>query len=188
MEKQSENLKALIEKKTVLTFKWMLIVWILIMNGIIAAIGFKYGWLIFISNIMMFTMGEGTPVKKFVSVEAGGFVGLLFTVFLMIVHSKLSAAGMGAIPALLIPLAVILFFLIICSGKWPWLFNNTGFAYLTVATAAGNLALFVSDMRMHFIGFIIGSLIFNAVSLLLLKTAQIIVVKRYKDSLPQQSE
>ena len=66
MEKQSENLKALIEKKTVLTFKWMLIVWILIMNGIIAAIGFKYGWLIFISNIMMFTMGEGTPVKKFV--------------------------------------------------------------------------------------------------------------------------
>ena len=148
----------------------------------------KYGWLIFISNIMMFTMGEGTPVKKFVSVEAGGLVGLLFTVFLMIVHSKLSAAGMGAIPALLISLAVILFFLIICSGKWPWLFNNTGFAYLTVATAAGNLALFVSDMRMHFIGFIIGSLIFNAVSLLLLKTAQIIVVKRYKDSLPQQSE
>lgn len=185
MEKQSENLKALIEKKTVLTFKWMLIVWILIMNGIIAAIGFKYGWLIFISNIMMFTMGEGTPIKKFISVEVGGFVGLLFTVFLMIVHSKLSAV-VGAIPALLIPLAVILFFLIICSGKWPWLFNNTGFAYLTVATAAGNLALFVSDMRMHFIGFIIGSLIFNAVSLLLLKAAQTIVMKRYQDQSSQK--
>ena len=178
-----DKLKAEIGKKTVITFKWMLIVWILFMNGFLHVVGFKYGWLIFISNIMMFTMGEGTPLRKFVSVEVGGFVGLIFAILLLLVDSKMVEAGVPELWALLIPLAVILFFLIICAGKLPWLFNNTGFAYLTVVTTAGNLPLFIGDMKTHLIGFVIGSLVFNGVSLLLLKGAQTLVMNKYKDKI-----
>ena len=181
-EVSNNEVNKLVNAKTIFIFKWLLIVWILVANGIIAATGFKYGWLIFISNIMMFTMGEGTPMFKFISVEVGGFVGLCFAIVLAIIDSKLIALGVNHVLALLIPLAVILFFLIICNGKLPYLFNNTGFAYLTVVTTAGNLPFFIKEMPTHFIGFIAGSLVFNFVSLLLLKLANNIAVKKYSYS------
>ena len=45
-----------IGKKFLLYFRLALLCWILIANAILHIIGFSYGWLIFISNIMLFTL------------------------------------------------------------------------------------------------------------------------------------
>jgi hypothetical protein len=45
-----------VTKKFLLYFRLALLVWILIVNAILHAMNFEYSWLIFISNIMLFTM------------------------------------------------------------------------------------------------------------------------------------
>ena len=68
-----------IGKKFLLYFRLALLCWILIANAILHIIGFSYGWLIFISNIMLFTL-EGDVKERFLTVEIGGLVGLVLTV------------------------------------------------------------------------------------------------------------
>ena len=68
-----------VTKRFLLYFRLMLLVWILIVNSILHVVGFAYSWLIFLSNIMLFTM-EGDIKDRFVSVELGGLVGMVFTV------------------------------------------------------------------------------------------------------------
>ena len=60
-----------IGKKFLLYFRLALLCWILIANAILHIIGFSYGWLIFISNIMLFTL-EGDVKERFLTVEIGG--------------------------------------------------------------------------------------------------------------------
>ena len=64
-----------VTKRFLLCFRLMLLVWILIVNAILHVVGFEYSWLIFLSNIMLFTM-EGDIKDRFVSVELGGLVGM----------------------------------------------------------------------------------------------------------------
>ena len=45
-----------VTKRFLLYFRLMLLVWILIANAIIHLTGMEYSWLIFLSNIMMFTL------------------------------------------------------------------------------------------------------------------------------------
>ena len=45
-----------VTKRFLLYFRLMLLVWILIANSIIHLTGMEYSWLIFLSNIMMFTL------------------------------------------------------------------------------------------------------------------------------------
>lgn len=45
-----------VTKRFLLYFRLMLLVWILIANAIIHVTGLEYSWLIFLSNIMMFTL------------------------------------------------------------------------------------------------------------------------------------
>ena len=45
-----------VTKRFLLYFRLMLLVWILIVNSILHVVGFEYSWLIFLSNIMLFTM------------------------------------------------------------------------------------------------------------------------------------
>lgn len=50
------TLEEKVTKKFLLFFRTSLLVWILIANAIIHLVGFEYSWLIFISNIMLFTL------------------------------------------------------------------------------------------------------------------------------------
>ena len=68
-----------VTKRFLLYFRLMLLVWILIANAIIHLTGMEYSWLIFLSNIMMFTL-EGDVKDRLVTVELGGLVGLVLTV------------------------------------------------------------------------------------------------------------
>ena len=68
-----------VTKRFLLYFRLMLLVWILIANAIIHLTGMEYSWLIFLSNIMMFSL-EGDVKDRLVTVELGGLVGLVLTV------------------------------------------------------------------------------------------------------------
>lgn len=73
-----------VTKRFLFYFRLMMVVWILIANAFFHAIGFEYSWLIFLSNIMLFTM-EGDIKDRFISVELGGLVGMVLFI-LIILH------------------------------------------------------------------------------------------------------
>ena len=116
-----------VTKRFLLYFRLMLLVWILIVNAILHVVGFEYSWLIFLSNIMLFTM-EGDIKDRFVSVELGGLVGMVFTVIALLAITFLTPV-LGSFFGFLIPLAVVLFVLIILHPYAPNVLNNVGFAY-----------------------------------------------------------
>ena len=115
-----------ITKRFLLYFRLMLLVWILIANAIIHVTGLEYSWLIFLSNIMMFTL-EGDVKDRFVTVELGGLVGLILTVIALLSITALTPV-LGGFFGFLIPLAVVLFILIILHPYAPKVLNNLGFA------------------------------------------------------------
>ena len=83
-----------VTKRFLLYFRLMMVAWILIANAFFHAIEFEYSWLIFLSNIMLFTM-EGDIKDRFISVELGGLVGMVLTVLAM-----LAAVGSAVAQAL----------------------------------------------------------------------------------------
>ena len=165
-----------IGKKFLLYFRLALLCWILIANAILHIIGFSYGWLIFISNIMLFTL-EGDVKERFLTVEIGGFVGLVLTVLAMLAISALTPI-VGDLFGLLIPLAAVLALLILGHPYAPKVLNNVGFAYLTVACI--DAETFAANLPRFFFVYIVGSLVFNGVCILLMKPAKALAAKTVK--------
>lgn len=99
-----------VTKRFLLYFRLMLLVWILIANAVIHLTGMEYSWLIFLSNIMMFTL-EGDVKDRLVTVELGGLVGLVLTVAALLSISALTPV-LGDFLGFILPLAVVLFILI----------------------------------------------------------------------------
>ena len=149
-----------VTKRFLLCFRLMLLVWILIVNAILHVVGFEYSWLIFLSNIMLFTM-EGDIKDRFVSVELGGLVGMVFTVIALLAITFLTPV-LGSFFGFLIPLAVVLFVLIILHPYAPKVLNNVGFAYLTVACI--DAETFAANLPLFFVSSIFGTLTITAVS------------------------
>lgn len=165
-----------VTKRFLLYFRLMLLVWILIVNSILHVVGFAYSWLIFLSNIMLFTM-EGDIKDRFVSVELGGLVGMVFTVIALLAITFLTPV-LGSFFGFLIPLAVVLFVLIILHPYAPKVLNNVGFAYLTVACI--DAETFAANLPRFFFVYIVGSLVFNGVCILLMKPAKALAAKTVK--------
>ena len=106
-----------VTKRFLLYFRLMMVAWILIANAFFHAIEFEYSWLIFLSNIMLFTM-EGDIKDRFISVELGGLVGMVLTVLAMLAIGALTPV-LGGMLGLLLPLGVVLFILIILHPYRP---------------------------------------------------------------------
>lgn len=166
-----------VTKRFLLYFRLMLLVWILIVNSILHVVGFEYSWLIFLSNIMLFTM-EGDIKDRFVSVELGGLVGMVFTVIALLAITFLTPV-LGSFFGFLIPLAVVLFVLIILHPYAPKVLNNVGFAYLTVACI--DSAAFAANLPLFFGVYIVGSLVFNGGCVLLMKPARYLAARSIKN-------
>ena len=166
-----------VTKHFLLYFRLMLLVWILIVNAILHVVGFEYSWLIFLSNIMLFTM-EGDIKDRFVSVELGGLVGMVFTVIALLAITFLTPV-LGSFFGFLIPLAVVLFVLIILHPYAPKVLNNVGFAYLTVACI--DSAAFAANLPLFFGVYIVGSLVFNGGCVLLMKPARYLAARSIKN-------
>ena len=165
-----------VTKRFLLCFRLMLLVWILIVNSILHVVGFEYSWLIFLSNIMLFTM-EGDIKDRFVSVELGGLVGMVFTVIALLAITFLTPV-LGSFFGFLIPLAVVLFVLIILHPYAPKVLNNVGFAFLTVACI--DSATFAANLPLFFGVYIVGSLVFNGGCVLLMKPARYLAARSVK--------
>lgn len=165
-----------VTKRFLLYFRLMMLVWILITNAFFHVIEFDYSWLVFLSNIMLFTM-EGDIKDRFVSVELGGLVGMVFTVIALLAITFLTPV-LGSFFGFLIPLAVVLFVLIILHPYAPKVLNNVGFAYLTVACI--DAETFAANLPRFFFVYIVGSLVFNGVCILLMKPAKALAAKTVK--------
>ena len=113
-----------VTKRFLLYFRLMMVAWILIANAFFHAIEFEYSWLVFLSNIMLFTM-EGDIKDRFISVELGGLVGMVLTVLAMLAIGALTPV-LGGMLGLLLPLGVVLFILIILHPYAPKVLNNVG--------------------------------------------------------------
>ena len=164
-----------VTKRFLLYFRLMMLVWILIANAFFHVIEFDYSWLVFLGNIMLFTM-EGDIKDRFISVELGGLVGMGLTVLAMLAIAALTPV-LGGLPGLLLPLAV-LFILIILHPYAPKVLNNVGFAYLTVACI--DAETFAANLPRFFFVYIVGSLVFNGVCILLMKPAKALAAKTVK--------
>ena len=162
-----------VTKRFLLYFRLMMVVWILIANAFFHAIEFEYSWLVFLSNIMLFTM-EGDIKDRFISVELGGLVGMVLTVLAMLAIGALTPV-LGGMLGLLLPLGVVLFILIILHPYAPKVLNNVGFAYLTVACI--DIPALTAHLPQFFLTFIVGSVIFNGVCVLLMKPAKALAVR-----------
>ena len=162
-----------VTKRFLLYFRLMLLVWILIANAFFHIIEFKYSWLIFLGNIMLFTL-EGDIKDRFVSVELGGLVGMVLTTLAILAIAALTPV-VGGLLGLLIPLAVVLFILIILHPYAPKVLNNVGFAYLTVACI--DAETFAANLPQFFLVYIVGSVVFNGVCILLMKPARALAAK-----------
>ena len=162
-----------VTKRFLLYFRLMMVAWILVANAFFHAIDFQYSWLVFLSNIMLFTM-EGDLKERFISVELGGLVGMVLTVIAMLAIGALTPV-LGGMLGLLLPLGVVLFILIILHPYAPKVLNNVGFAYLTVACI--DSATFAANLPLFFGVYIVGSLVFNGGCVLLMKPARALAAR-----------
>lgn len=105
-KKVSFSMNETVTKRFLLYFRLMMVAWILIANAFFHAIEFEYSWLVFLSNIMLFTM-EGDIKDRFISVELGGLVGMVLTVLAMLAIGALTPV-LGGMLGLLLPLGVVL--------------------------------------------------------------------------------
>lgn len=174
--KVSFSMNETVTKRFLLYFRLMMVVWILIANAFFHAIEFEYSWLVFLSNIMLFTM-EGDIKDRFISVELGGLVGMVLTVLAMLAIGALTPV-LGGMLGLLLPLGVVLFILIILHPYAPKVLNNVGFAYLTVACI--DSATFAANLPLFFGVYIVGSLLFNGGCVLLMKPARYLAARSVK--------
>lgn len=160
-----------VTKRFLLYFRLMMVAWILIANAFFHAIEFEYSWLVFLSNIMLFTM-EGDIKDRFISVELGGLAGMVLTVLAMLAIGALTPVLGGM-------LGVVLFILIILHPYAPKVLNNVGFAYLTVACI--DSAAFAANLPLFFGVYIVGSLVFNGGCVLLMKPARYLAARSIKN-------
>ncbi|MDO4362351.1 MAG: hypothetical protein Q4C32_07370, partial [Eubacteriales bacterium] len=81
----------------------------------------------------------------------------------------------GDLFGLLIPLAAVLALLILGHPYAPKVLNNVGFAYLTCACI--DTTAFASNIGLFILVFVVGSLVFNGVCVLLMKPMKALAIK-----------
>lgn len=142
-------------------FRIVLLFWILFCNLILQLMDISCGWVIFISNIMLFTM-SGDIRKNFVSVELGGLTGLVFA-YISISFITVISPVLGQIAGVMVPLSLVLFIIIILGPVKPELLNNTSFAYFTCALIQPASFGYILTI------YLLGSVLVNGVCIILFK-------------------
>ena len=111
-------------------------------------------------------------------------MGLVLTVAALLSISALTPV-LGDFFGFILPLAVVLFILIILHPYAPKVLNNVGFAYLTVACI--DIPALTAHLPQFFITFIVGSVLFNGVCVLLMKPAKALAVRSVEKQSAEKS-
>jgi len=157
---------------TVLKIKCVIFVWIVLCNLIVQ--GFHHelehfgiaAWNIFLVNIMFFLMEEDPYKVRWIKCFCGIIVGLTGAWALCMIKVYLVGAGLPDVAATMIPLAIMLFLIIIGNSFVPYVFNNVGFGYFTVGLI--NPQLTCQHLGTYMLGGILGNLIINGIAVIII--------------------
>ena len=156
----------------VLKIKCVIFVWIILCNLIVQLFHHELehfgiaAWNIFLVNIMFFLMEEDSYKVRWIKCFCGIVVGLTGAWALCMIKVKLVSAGLPDVTATMIPLAAMLFLVIIGNSFIPYVFNNVGFGYFTVGLI--NPQLTCQHLGTYMLGGILGNLIINGTAVIII--------------------
>lgn len=139
----------------------------LIVNIIFYIMGLKFTWTVFLSGILLF-MWTGDIKDRFISIELGGFVGLLFCMGFLWGLTVLTPI-VGKMWGFTIPLAIVLFTIIVLQPSAPLFFNNASFAYFSCACISAEE--FAQNFSTAILTFLVGSPLYCGFFCILLHNA-----------------
>lgn len=139
--------------------------WIALLNLIVQTFHIHPGWPLFISTAVFFLLpGEDTS-KKLQTVFFGGLVGLGLAWLFLQAEGMLSAAGLAHVAAIMLPLTVVLFILIILHPVLPTVLNNVGFVYFIAALIDPSSVLKETPALM--LSLVVGGIVINGGAILI---------------------
>ncbi len=151
------------EEKKLFRFRVALLIWILAVNLVLQLMHLNWGWVIFMSNIILFTL-SGDAKQNFIAVEIGGLVGLLAAYFAAMLITAATPV-VGSVSAVMLALVIVLTVIILGGGKYPLVLNNCAFAYFTCALMIPELV--IPNFTVVIVVFVLGTIVTNGASLLL---------------------
>ncbi len=128
--------------------------WVIIVNVALLVLGISHGWTLFFANIFFFMLGA--DIKRWKELLFGGLFGLA-SAWLFAQAMGILTPVIGVLPAVVLPLALIIFFMIVCGPIFPSICNNVAFGYLTIATI--NMDTLIADTVPAMIVFVVGGTI-----------------------------
>lgn len=142
---------------------------------IVHLLNFEFPWAVYIGNLMFFAFyGKESIKATLLKVEIGGTVGMILTA-LSFVGINILTPMVGGTLGFILPMAAYMFLVLIVGGYLPTVFNSTGFAILCCAGV--NPGAFMEKFPVCIAGFVVGSLLLNGISILLMKPVQDLAVK-----------
>jgi len=108
-------------------------------------------------SIFYFVMHEKPKKEKYIEIFAGGLSGMILTYILITLNIMLTKAGLSYLPAIMIPLTIIISFIIIGGPVFPPICNNVAFTYLIIAALTAEN--FYKEFTIHILYFLVGGAI-----------------------------
>ena len=159
---------------TALKIKTAVFFWIIFCNLLVQLLHHQLedwgiaSWNLFLVNILFFMMEEEPYKERLIRCTCGIIVGFLSVWFLCVVNGAASAAGLPHIAAVMIPITVVLFLIIIGGAYCPTVFNSVGFAYFMVGLI--DPATTFSHLGTYMLGALAGNFLINGTAMILIQT------------------
>ena len=150
--------------------------WILVCNVIVqllheplASAGIP-GWTIFLANVLFFIKGNPNQKEGLLENACGGIFGLLGAIGLIEMNIWFAKMGASTLLATIIAIAVFLFLTIAIHPMVPYVFNNIALCFFCVALINEETqGALLQNPWSHFAGVILGNLIVNVGTILIVK-------------------
>lgn len=138
--------------------------WVMVVNIALILLGIGHGWTVFFANIFFFLLGA--DIRRWKELLFGGLFGL-FAAWLLVVSMGVLTPVLGPLAAVVLPLTLIVFFMIVCGPLFPWICNNVAFGFLTIATI--NMETLVENTLPAMAVFVVGGTVMVGGSYLILR-------------------
>lgn len=155
--------------KNTFTIQFFAFLWILVCNIIVQllhgplteGIG-NWTWTIFLANVLFFIKGNANHKEGLLEDACGGIFGLLGAMGLIYLNIWFAGMGVSTLFATILAIAVFLFLTIAIHPLVPYVFNNFALCFFLVALINEETqTTLLAHPWMHFLGVILGNLIVN---------------------------
>ena len=177
------------ESKPVFKVMFAAFLWIFICNVIVQllhgplteGIG-NWTWTIFLANVLFFIKGNPNQKEGLIENACGGIFGLLGAMGLIVLVTWFAGNGWSTLLGTLIAIFVFLFLTIAIHPMVPYVFNNMALCFFLVALinsgyevgseTLGTQTVLMAHPWLHFLGVILGNLIVNVGTCLVVKLVE----------------